>query len=175
MRSTIKLDRWSPPLTRQRSLADVGPATGSVWIVRHGERVDVVNPDWLVTAERPHDPPLTEFGCAQAAATGEYLLGLGDRVDFVYTSPVLRCVLTASAIARGLGGVPLRVELGPKDMEGGCAMLARRDTGAKESCAWDSLAARVPALLQEMWRYPVWGPGVQDHYHPKPALVRCNK
>lgn len=112
MRSTIKLDRWSPPLTRQRSLADVGPATGSVWIVRHGERVDVVNPDWLVTAERPHDPPLTEFGCAQAAATGEYLLGLGDRVDFVYTSPFLRCVQTASAIARGLGGVPLRVEPG---------------------------------------------------------------
>ena len=30
-------------------------------------------------------------------------------------------------------------------------------------------------LLQEMWRYPVWGPGVQDHYHPKPGLVRCNK
>ena len=30
-------------------------------------------------------------------------------------------------------------------------------------------------LLQEMWRFPVWGPGVQDHYHPKPALVRCNK
>ena len=47
-------------------------------------------------------------------------------------------------------GIPLRVELGPKDMEGGCAMLARRDTGAKESCPWDSLAARVPALLQEM-------------------------
>ena len=34
MRSTNKLDRWSPPLTRQRSLADVGPATGSVWIGR---------------------------------------------------------------------------------------------------------------------------------------------
>lgn len=47
-------------------------------------------------------------------------------------------------------GVPLRIELGPRDMEGGVAMLARRDTGAKESGAWDGLAARVPALLEQI-------------------------
>ncbi|KFM24691.1 Putative proline-tRNA ligase [Auxenochlorella protothecoides] len=46
-----------------------------------------------------------------------------------------------------LRGVPLRLELGPKDMEAGVAMLARRDTGAKESVAWADVAARVPQLL----------------------------
>lgn len=49
-----------------------------------------------------------------------------------------------------LRGVPLRIELGPKDMEGGSAMMARRDTGAKEAAAWGELAARVPRLLEEM-------------------------
>ena len=46
--------------------------------------------------------------------------------------------------------MPLRVELGPRDMEGGCAMLARRDTGAKESGAWDALPQRVPQLLEQI-------------------------
>lgn len=47
-----------------------------------------------------------------------------------------------------LQGVPLRIELGPRDMEGGVAMLARRDSGAKESAEWGALAARVPQLLE---------------------------
>ncbi len=47
-------------------------------------------------------------------------------------------------------GVPLRIELGPKDMEGGSAMMARRDTGVKEAAQWGDLAARVPQLLEEM-------------------------
>lgn len=49
--------------------------------------------------------------------------------------------------------MPLRVELGPKDMEGGKVMTARRDNGAKEVVAWDDLAARVPAILEtiQVW------------------------
>ena len=102
----------SPPLTRHRSLADaVDHPSGSVWIVRHGERIDVVEPEWLSTAERPHDPPLTEYGRQQAAVTGAHLAARGDRVDFVYTSPFLRCVQTAAAIAKHLDA-PLRVEPG---------------------------------------------------------------
>lgn len=49
-----------------------------------------------------------------------------------------------------LRGVPLRIELGPRDMEGGVAMLARRDTGAKESAPWGELAAKVPVLLEQI-------------------------
>lgn len=51
-----------------------------------------------------------------------------------------------------LRGVPLRVELGPRDMEAGTVMLARRDTGAKESAPWEALAERVPALLETVQR-----------------------
>jgi prolyl-tRNA synthetase len=49
-----------------------------------------------------------------------------------------------------LRGVPLRVELGPKDMEAGVAMLARRDTGAKQALPWGELAGAVPKLLEQI-------------------------
>jgi len=103
----------SPPLTRLRSLnSDGSPASGSVWVIRHGERIDVVEPEWQLTASRPHDPPLTEHGGRQATATGEHLRELGERVDHIYTSPFLRCVQTAALISKQLGGLPLRVEPG---------------------------------------------------------------
>lgn len=47
-------------------------------------------------------------------------------------------------------GVPMRVELGPRDMENEVVVVARRDTGVKETVAWDELAARVPLLLDEV-------------------------
>jgi len=46
--------------------------------------------------------------------------------------------------------VPLRVELGPKDLEKGSVLTARRDTGAKEVVPWAELPARVPALLEQI-------------------------
>jgi prolyl-tRNA synthetase len=47
-------------------------------------------------------------------------------------------------------GVPIRLELGPRDMEAAVCVLARRDTGAKETVAWADVATRVPALLEEI-------------------------
>lgn len=49
-----------------------------------------------------------------------------------------------------LRGVPLRIELGPKDMGAGTVMLARRDTGAKQSTPWDELPTHVSALLEQI-------------------------
>jgi hypothetical protein len=40
--------------------------TQIVWIARHGNRLDFVNPEWFNTAERPYDPPLSEDGIEQA-------------------------------------------------------------------------------------------------------------
>lgn len=44
-------------------------------------------------------------------------------------------------------GVPLRLEVGPRDLAARTAVLVRRDTGTKEVVAWADLAGRVPALL----------------------------
>ncbi|MFF3949341.1 proline--tRNA ligase [Streptomyces sp. NPDC001902] len=48
-----------------------------------------------------------------------------------------------------LKGVPVRVEVGPRDLENGTAMLARRIPGGKEPVAIDELTALVPKVLEE--------------------------
>jgi prolyl-tRNA synthetase len=47
-------------------------------------------------------------------------------------------------------GVPLRLELGMKDVEKRSVMVARRDTGAKEVISFADVAARVPTLLEQI-------------------------
>jgi prolyl-tRNA synthetase len=47
-------------------------------------------------------------------------------------------------------GVPIRLEIGPRDVDGGTVFLARRDTGEKTSVPRAELASRVPAILAEI-------------------------
>ncbi|WP_088034059.1 proline--tRNA ligase [Evansella clarkii] len=47
-------------------------------------------------------------------------------------------------------GVPLRLEVGPKDIEKGQAVLVRRDTGEKEFVPQDQLETRISDLLEEI-------------------------
>ena len=44
-------------------------------------------------------------------------------------------------------GVPLRIEIGPRDIENGVCMAVRRDNGEKISVALSELTAKVPELL----------------------------
>ncbi len=44
-------------------------------------------------------------------------------------------------------GIPVRIEVGPKDIEAGKAVIARRDTGEKSECAIDDLCGTITALL----------------------------
>ncbi|MGW2637968.1 proline--tRNA ligase [Streptomyces sp. NPDC001348] len=48
-----------------------------------------------------------------------------------------------------LKGVPVRVEVGPRDLENDTAMLARRIPGGKEPAKLDTLADVLPGLLEE--------------------------
>ncbi|OGI34340.1 MAG: proline--tRNA ligase [Candidatus Moranbacteria bacterium RIFOXYA2_FULL_43_15] len=47
-------------------------------------------------------------------------------------------------------GVPVRIEIGPKDLEADSMIVVRRDTGEKETVAMDSAEKRIPALLEEI-------------------------
>ncbi|HEU4763972.1 MAG TPA: proline--tRNA ligase [Gemmatimonadales bacterium] len=49
-------------------------------------------------------------------------------------------------------GVPFRLEIGPRDVAAGTAMLARRTGGAKESVPMAELAQRIPQAIAEMQR-----------------------
>ena len=47
-------------------------------------------------------------------------------------------------------GVPLVLELGPRDLASGNIVLKRRDTGTKEILPQTEIAAKVPAVLEQM-------------------------
>ncbi|OQR59767.1 proline--tRNA ligase [Streptomyces maremycinicus] len=70
--------------------------------------------------------------------------GLRVRVDDRTDVPFGR-----RAVDWELKGVPVRVEIGPRDLENGTAMLARRIPGGKEPVAIDALESLLPAVLEE--------------------------
>lgn len=50
----------------------------SLFVIRHGERLDSVDYSWRYKADRPYDPPITEEGVEQAKEAGKRFL---DKVD----------------------------------------------------------------------------------------------
>jgi prolyl-tRNA synthetase len=49
-----------------------------------------------------------------------------------------------------LKGVPVRIAMGPRDLENGTVEIARRDTKEKKTIQLDAVAEVVPALLDEI-------------------------
>jgi prolyl-tRNA synthetase len=47
-------------------------------------------------------------------------------------------------------GAPIRLEIGPRDLEKGAVFMARRDTGTKEGLSRDAFVANVTKLLDEI-------------------------
>ena len=52
-------------------------------------------------------------------------------------------------------GVPVRMEIGPRDVQNNSVMLVRRDNRAKTPVSLDALEARLPELLEERLRSPL--------------------
>jgi broad specificity phosphatase PhoE len=80
-----------------------------VWIARHANRLDFVNPDWFLTAERRYDPPLSEDGFVQAKQLARRLKQ--EKITHIFASPFLRTVQTANAVAEVLD-LPIKLETG---------------------------------------------------------------
>ena len=81
----------------------------TVWIARHGNRLDFVNPEWFNTAERPYDPPLSEDGIIQARQLGKRLKS--ENIAHIFTSPFLRTIQTAHQVAEILD-LEIKLEAG---------------------------------------------------------------
>ncbi len=47
-------------------------------------------------------------------------------------------------------GIPIRIEVGPRDLANGEAVVVRRDTGEKQTVAIDQLPSVIPGLLETM-------------------------
>ena len=80
-----------------------------IWIARHANRLDFVNPDWFLTAERRYDPPLSDDGMVQAQHLANRLKH--EEIHHIFASPFLRTVQTAAAVASVLD-LPIKLETG---------------------------------------------------------------
>ncbi len=80
-----------------------------VWIARHANRLDFVNPDWFLTAERRYDPPLSDDGFVQAKQLARRLKA--EKISHIFASPFLRTVQTANAVAEALD-LSIKLETG---------------------------------------------------------------
>ncbi|WP_414551020.1 histidine phosphatase family protein [Anabaena sp. CCY 0017] len=80
-----------------------------VWIARHANRLDFVNPDWFLTAQRRYDPPLSDDGIVQTQQLAKRLQS--EKIAHIFASPFLRTVQTANAVAEVLD-LPIKLETG---------------------------------------------------------------
>ena len=80
-----------------------------IFIARHGNRQDFVDPAWIHGAEERYDPPLSADGVEQARRLGQRLAGEG--IVAIVASPFLRTVQTAEHVNATLG-VPMFLESG---------------------------------------------------------------
>ncbi len=81
----------------------------TVWVARHGNRFDFVNPEWFNTALRRYDPPLSEDGFIQAEELGKRLKN--ENITQIFSSPFLRTIQTANKVAQVLN-LPIKLEAG---------------------------------------------------------------
>ena len=72
----------------------------TIWIARHGLRLDFVYPEWFNTAQRRYDPPLSQEGFQQARQLGIRLET--QSISHIFSSPFLRGIQTAYPVAEKL-------------------------------------------------------------------------
>jgi broad specificity phosphatase PhoE len=75
----------------------------NVVIMRHGERLDNIDPSWASTASRQWDPPLAQAGRIRAFQMGQGIQqSLKYPIHRVFVSPFLRCVQTVVELISAL-------------------------------------------------------------------------
>lgn len=120
-------------------------------VLTHGDDTGLVLPPRLA----PHQVVVVPIGRGEALDRVEQ--AAADLAERLRRSGVRTHVDTRPQVSPGfkfndweLKGVPVRVELGPRDLEAGSAVLARRlgDQG-KETVPLDALPERIPSILDE--------------------------
>lgn len=119
-----------------------------IFLARHGNRQDFIDPTWVDSALERYDPPLSPDGFEQAHRLGQRLVGEG--IVAIVASPFLRTVQTAEQVNATLG-VPMFLE-----------------PGFGEWLSSDSFerSPRLGLLAPGATRYPVLGAGpilVDEH------------
>jgi hypothetical protein len=115
----------------------------SLFVIRHGDRWDYQHPEWLETAKRRGDPPLSTLGHEQARETGIFLDRLlakegftGDKITWL-ASPFLRTLQTSDDALNAFTeidskGIAIRPEYSVFEMDGHDGVLHKDLPGMDE-------------------------------------------
>lgn len=114
----------------------------TIWIARHGNRLDFIHPEWFNTAKRRYDPPLSDDGIIQAKELGKRLKF--ERITHIFASPFLRTIQTANEVAEILD-LPIKIEAGLSEWLNPDWMTETPETESKEE-----LKIKYPRID---WRY----------------------
>lgn len=149
------------------SSSEQGPFVQNLFVMRHGERMDNYDPDWILSAPRPWDPPLTDRGKPQARETGKRLRDWN--ITRVICSPFLRCIQTAAEVVTALCAVqdqPLAIDPSKVKVSieyGLCEVMnyiAIRNPPSSSDISWtldrSELEAILPAGTMDHSVEPVW-------------------
>ncbi|MGI8758200.1 MAG: proline--tRNA ligase [Acidimicrobiales bacterium] len=119
-------------------------------IMGHGDDAGLRLPPALAPTQVVVLVVRTEEGAGEAAAAlARELAGTGARVDLDDRTDV---GFGRRSVEWELKGVPVRVEVGPRDLAEGGVTLVRRDTGTKASVPLAEVAVRVTTALDEAQR-----------------------
>ena len=139
-------------------------------IMTHGDNSGLVLPPRIAPVQvivlpiAQHKPGVTE----KAEELVERLKKAGIRAkgDFSENSPGWKFAEWE------MKGVPLRIEIGPRDMEAGQCLAVRRDNGEKLSVSLDELEERVPQLLDDVHNgmYAKAKKNLDEHIYPAFSL-----
>jgi len=85
----------------------------TIYIARHGFRLNWVSQNWRSETGLERDPPLAAYGVAQAKQHADWILSFPEekRPTAIFCSPFYRTLQTATPIASALG-IPIYVEHG---------------------------------------------------------------
>ncbi len=144
-------------------------------IMTHGDNNGLVLPpriapvQVIVVPVAQHKEGVTE----KATAVYEALkaAGIRTKIDVSDNSLGWKCAQYE------MKGVPLRVELGPRDIENGVCVAVRRDNGEKVTVSLDELATRIPELLNDVQAglYAKAKANLDEHTYPAYSLEEAKK
>jgi broad specificity phosphatase PhoE len=121
----------------------------TVWIARHANRLDFVNPEWFNSAQRRYDPPLSEDGRVQAQQLAQRLKS--EPIAHIFASPFLRTIQTAHAVAKVLD-LSVKLEAG---------------LGEWHNPEWMSEPPEIHPVEELLQNYPRIDPGYRSRLVPQ--------
>src|SRR3954453_22339418 len=117
-------------------------------IMAHGDDAGLRPPPALAPVQAVIVLVRDEEGAGdRAAALAAELGGAGIRVEL---DDRVDTGFGRRAVEWELKGVPVRLEVGPRDLAAGTATIVRRDKGGKESTPLDGLPTRIPEVLADV-------------------------